>query len=42
MIRETIEFIEKESILRRLLDALKELSHEDGRLTAAMKRFNLL
>lgn len=42
MIGETIELIEKEGVSRRLLDALKEFSHEDGRLTAAMKRFNLL
>ena len=40
--REAIEFIEKEGILRRILDALRELSHEDKRLADALRRFNLL
>ena len=40
--REAIEFIEKEGILRRVLDALKELSREDNRLADALRRFNLL
>ena len=40
--REAIEFIEKEGILRRVLDALKELSREDNRLANALRRFNLL
>ena len=40
--REAIEFIEKEGILRRVLDALRELSREDNRLANALRRFNLL
>ena len=40
--REAIEFIEKEGVLRRVLDALKELSPEDNRLANALRRFNLL
>ncbi|OGW18606.1 MAG: hypothetical protein A3G93_03120 [Nitrospinae bacterium RIFCSPLOWO2_12_FULL_45_22] len=40
--REAIEFMEKEGMLRRLLDALKELSRQDSRLAEALKRFNLL
>ena len=40
--REAIEFMEKEGILRRLLDAFKELSREDNRLAEALRRFNLL
>lgn len=40
--RETIEFIEKEGMLRRLLDALRELSREDAKLADALRRFNLL
>ena len=40
--REAIEFIEKEGILRRVLDALRELSREDNRLADALRRFNLL
>ena len=40
--REAIEFMEKEGILRRLLDALREMSGEDKRLATALKRFNLL
>jgi len=40
--RETIEFIEKEGMLRRLLDALRELSREDAKLADALRKFNLL
>jgi len=40
--REAIEFIEKEGVLRRVLDALRELSLEDNRLADALRRFNLL
>ena len=40
--REAIEFMEKEGILRRILDALKELSREDAKLADALRRFNLL
>lgn len=40
--REAIEFMEKEGTLRRLLDALKELSGEDSRLAEALRRFNLM
>ena len=40
--REAIEFIEKEGMLRRVLDALKEFSREDKRLAEALRRFNLL
>jgi hypothetical protein len=40
--REAIEFMEKEGLLRRLLDALKELSREDNKLAEALRRFNLL
>ena len=40
--REAIEFMEKEGILRRILDALKELSREDTKLADALRRFNLL
>ncbi|MDI6777053.1 MAG: hypothetical protein QMD03_07425 [Syntrophales bacterium] len=40
--REAIEFIEKEGLLRRVLDALRELSLEDNRLANALRRFNLL
>ena len=40
--REAIEFIEKEGVLRRVLDALRELSLEDNRLANALRRFNLL
>ena len=40
--REAIEFIEKEGVLRRLLDAFQTLAEDDPRLAAALKRFNLL
>ena len=40
--REAIEFIEKEGTLRRLLDALVDLSREDTKLAEALRRFNLL
>ena len=40
--REAIEFIEKEGILRRLMDALKDLSRKDGNLAEAMRKYNLL
>ena len=40
--REAIEFIEKKGVLRRVLDALRELSLEDNRLANALRRFNLL
>ena len=40
--REAIEFMEKEGMLRRILDALKELSREDAKLADALRRFNLL
>jgi hypothetical protein len=40
--REAIEFMEKEGMLRRILDALRELSREDNKLADALKRFNLL
>ena len=40
--REAIEFMEKEGMLRRILDALKELSREDAKLANALRRFNLL
>ena len=40
--KEAIDFIEKEGILRRLLDAFRELSLEDSKLAGALKRFNLL
>jgi hypothetical protein len=40
--REAIEFIEKEGILRRLLDAFQTLAEDDPRLAAALKQFNLL
>jgi len=40
--REAIEFIEKEGMLRRALDALREFSGADSRLADALRRFNLL
>jgi hypothetical protein len=40
--REAIEFIEKEGILRRLMDALKDLSRKDGNLAEALRKYNLL
>ncbi len=40
--REAIEFMEKEGVLRRLIDALKELSREDARLAEALRRFHLM
>ncbi|MDY6861636.1 MAG: hypothetical protein SV062_01440, partial [Thermodesulfobacteriota bacterium] len=40
--KEAIEFIEKEGLLRRLLDALKHLSNEDKKLANALRQFNLL
>ena len=40
--REAIEFMEKEGTLRRLLDAMKDLSREDNKLADALRRFNLL
>ena len=40
--REAIEFMEKEGALRRLLDAMKDLSREDNKLADALRRFNLL
>ena len=40
--REAIEFMEKEGLLRRLLDALREMAHEDKKLAAALNRFHLL
>ena len=40
--RETIEFIEKEGMLRRVVDALKDLSRKDIQVADALRRFNLL
>jgi len=40
--REAIEFIDKEGMLRRVLDALREFSGTDSRLADALRRFNLL
>ncbi len=40
--REAIEFIEKEGVLRRLLDAVRTLAQEDPRLASVLKRYNLL
>ena len=40
--REAIEFIEKEGMLRRLLDALRDLSRQDTKLAEALRKFNLL
>ena len=40
--REAIEFMEKEGVLRRLLDAFRTLAEDDPRLASALKRFNLL
>jgi hypothetical protein len=40
--KEAIDFIEKEGLLRRLLDALIELSRQDSKLAEALKRHNLL
>jgi len=40
--KEAIDFIEKEGLLRRLLDALIELSKQDIKLAEALKRYNLL
>lgn len=40
--KEAIDFIEKEGLLRRLLDALKELSRQDNKLAEALKNYNLL
>ena len=40
--RETIEFIEKEGMLRRVVDALRELSRKDTQVADALRRFNLL
>ena len=40
--REAIEFIEKEGILRRLIDAFKDLSKEDRRIAEALRKYNLL
>jgi septal ring factor EnvC (AmiA/AmiB activator) len=40
--REAIEFMEKEGVLRRLLDAFRTLAEDDPRLATALKRFNLL
>jgi hypothetical protein len=40
--RETIEFIEKEGMLRRVVDVLKDLSRKDTQVEDALRRFNLL
>ncbi len=40
--REAIEFIEKEGMLRRLLDAMRDLSRQDINLANALRKFNLL
>jgi len=40
--REAIEFIEKEGILRRLIDAFKDLSKEDRRIAEVLRKYNLL
>jgi hypothetical protein len=40
--REAIEFMEKEGTLRRLVDALVDLSRDDTKLAEALRRFNLL
>ena len=40
--REAIEFIEKEGMLRRLLDAMIDLSRQDTKLAEALRKFNLL
>ena len=40
--REAIEFIEKEGMLRRLLDAMIDLSRQDTKLAQALRKFNLL
>ena len=40
--REAIEFMEKEGMLRRLLDAMIDLSRQDIKLAEALKKFNLL
>ena len=39
--REAIEFMEKEGILRRILDALKELSREDVNLVRFAHNWNI-
>lgn len=40
--REAIEFMENQGLLRKVLDALKDLAREDTKLANALKRFNLL
>lgn len=40
--REAIDFIDKEGLLRRLVDALKTLAREDKRLAEVLKSFNIL
>ena len=40
--REAIEFMEKEGILRRLMDALKDLAKDDHKMAEAFRKYNLL
>jgi len=39
--REAIEFMEKEGILRRLMDALKDLAKDDHKMAEAFRKYNL-
>ena len=39
--REAIEFMEKEGILRRLMDALKDLAKDDDKMAEAFRKYNL-
>lgn len=39
--REAIEFMEKEGILRRLMDALKDLARDDHKMAEAFRKYNL-
>lgn len=39
--REAIEFMEKEGILRRLMDALKDLAKDDHKMAEALRKYNL-
>lgn len=39
--REAIEFMEKEGILRRLMDALKDIARDDHKMAEAFRKYNL-
>jgi len=40
--REVIEYIEKEGLIRRIVDVMKELAKEDIKIESALKKFNIL